>query len=245
MDTIIEKRVVNILIIEVDKKQLNLLSHNILSLHSCVTIFGVTTIKEATALMKENHFDLFIMDIQLSDGNGLEYAEAIRQLDEFKFNPIIFITESFSSEIEAFRKVHCYDYILKPYSQKRLSDIISPLITYFKTFKNPQIEELVLNFSHFQQLIHLNDIIYIEYESRRIVIWTMNGPIKYRHMPLKTFKEKLPNYFVQIHQSFILNFRYFSKYDKINTFIELRCKAKKLPVGIRYKKCIQEYFKFN
>lgn len=67
-------------------------------------------------------FDLFLLDVNLvkedkEDSSGLIFAEEIRSIIKYEFTPVVMITSVASLEIEAYRRIHCYQYLLKPYSE--------------------------------------------------------------------------------------------------------------------------------
>ncbi len=78
-----------------------------------LTIAG--TIKEAMAKLETLNVDLFILDVELPDGNGFEFCQKLRESSRWANTPIIFLTAL--SEVE--QRVQGFalgadDYITKP-----------------------------------------------------------------------------------------------------------------------------------
>lgn len=69
---------------------------------------------EALKQYQKQKYDLFLLDINLPDGNGLEFCEKIRETSE---TPVLFLTANDTEEdmLEGFG-VGCDDYISKPFS---------------------------------------------------------------------------------------------------------------------------------
>lgn len=56
--------------------------------------------------------------------------QKIRDMAKYKLTPIIFIAESLKDEdkITAFEEIHCYDYIVKPFTDERLKKPLYEII---------------------------------------------------------------------------------------------------------------------
>ncbi|WP_229775528.1 response regulator [Anaerosalibacter bizertensis] len=63
---------------------------------------------------------MFLLDIQLKDYSGFELAKEIRNIDNYKLTPIIFVTAIPTRELMAFKEIHCYDYIVKPFKEEEI-----------------------------------------------------------------------------------------------------------------------------
>ena len=79
--------------------------------HSVVTTYGYL---EALQKYQNGKYDLFLLDINLPDGSGLEFCRKVRQTSE---TPILFLTANDTEQdmLEGFG-VGCDDYIPKPFS---------------------------------------------------------------------------------------------------------------------------------
>lgn len=81
----------------------------------------LSTVHEAVSTLRQNHFDLILLDIELADGSCFEIFRQISVT-----SPIIFITAYDQYALRAF-EVHSADYILKPVTEKKLSTAITRL----------------------------------------------------------------------------------------------------------------------
>jgi len=79
--------------------------------HMVTAVYGYL---EALKQYQKQKYDLFLLDINLPDGNGLEFCEKIRETSE---TPVLFLTANDTEEdmLEGFG-VGCDDYISKPFS---------------------------------------------------------------------------------------------------------------------------------
>ncbi len=201
-----------------------------------VEIYTTGLAAEALDYLSQNEIDAFFLDIQLDDYSGLHLAKEIRTLKQYEFAPIIFITAMPTRELEAFRQIHCYDYIIKPFLDADIEGVFKKILINYLDNKKEEVEEKVmLKFKSHTQLIALKDILYIEYRNRKIFVSTLQEDIEYIHMPLKKFKEQLSEAFVQVHQSFLVNKVYVKVVDTKQACIHLNHNEAILPIGRSYQ----------
>jgi len=227
----------NILIVEDNKLIRDDLIRMAKCVDSSVEVFATGLAEEAFDFAVNNHVSAFFLDIQLEDYSGLELAKKIRKIKLYEFAPITFITAIPTRELEAFRQIHCYDYIIKPYTQVELEIAFSKiLIDYISCTRKEKNDKLALKFNGYTQIIDLKDIMYVEYVNRKIVIKTKKDSIQYIHMPLKKFKKMLSDEFFQIHQSVVVNCDYVEGLESCNQRLRLIDEQTVLPIGRSYKK---------
>jgi len=188
--------------------------------------------REALEFTVNNVVMAFFLDIQLEDYSGLELAKQIREIKAYEFIPIVFITAMPTRELEAFRQIHCYEYIIKPFSEEELERIFRKiLIDYNLIYVSEENIKLSLKYKSHTQLIDFGEILCIEYLNRRIFIHTKREVIKYIHIPLKEIGKMLPDNFIQIHQSIIVNSQYVRAVDLSRQCLRLEQADKTLPIG--------------
>lgn len=185
----------------------------------------------------DNEVKAFFLDIQLEDYSGIELAKQIRKMSVYEFAPIVFITAMPTRELEAFREIHCYDYIVKPFTEEELEKAFKKiLINYVSSVDKDKEEKFKFEIKGFTLLIDMKDIMYVEYKNRIIVMTTRKETIKYRHIALKKFKKSLPENFIQIHQSIIVNMQYVEVVELSKQRLKLTETDVMLPVGRSYLK---------
>ena len=113
----------NILIAEDDIIQRENLKKIIQGIDKNFIIYEAEDKNEAFKISCENTIDIFFIDIGLKNSSGLDLAMKIRKLDKYEFSWIIFLTTHLQYIIQAFKNVHCYDYILKPYDKEEIIDM--------------------------------------------------------------------------------------------------------------------------
>lgn len=79
--------------------------------HTVTAVYGYL---EALQPYRKQKYDLFLLDINLPDGNGLDFCEKVRETSE---TPVLFLTANDTEEdmLQGF-SAGCDDYISKPFS---------------------------------------------------------------------------------------------------------------------------------
>jgi two-component system LytT family response regulator len=99
----------------------------------CVADFSVlaqcATGEEALAAVVSQPPDVLFVDIEMPGLSGLDLANEIRKRD-ITAPKIVFVTAYKDFAVDAFA-CHAFDYLLKPYSEERLSNCIEKLRTAF------------------------------------------------------------------------------------------------------------------
>src|SRR5690554_1056594 len=196
----------NVMIVEDDINIALGLKSIIMSIRDNLDVFTTGYAKEA---LDESHnvpYDLFMLDIQLLDYFGFDLAKEIRKIDNYKFTPIVFITAVPTKELMAFKQIHCYDYIIKPFSEKDVTEALSTIINY-----GIKKEEYInFNLKNYIYRVKIDDIIYFEVIQRRIKVVTVNEEFYLSHYTLKKLENELTSNFIRCHKGFIVNVNYIS-----------------------------------
>ena len=231
-----------LLLVEDDITQLIALKNILNELLPGSHIDTADTYNEAVRFIKEiSDYDIFYLDIALSDKkdttDGLSIGQLIRSLDTYKHTPIIFVT-SFTDKInEAINRLHCYSYLVKPYTyedvENSLKDILDSDLIKEKPiiFKNNE----GINFK-----LLPSDITQISSENHGILVFTDSYRFNTRHFSLDSVLAELPNYFVRCHRKHIVNINKILNYDRSMSMLHTKTSA--LPVGRIYKTDFEERF---
>jgi DNA-binding LytR/AlgR family response regulator len=178
--------------------------------------------------MKETHFDIYILDIEMPKNNGIEMAKLIR---EKNMNvPIVFLT-SFKNYMEEVFKIQTFDYIVKPLTKERFFPLLDRLTRYLDA------NNASFHFTYNKKDYHIlfKDILYFEKNGRQVFIHT-DDKVLVSNMTTSEVLAKLQNTFVQIHHSFIVNSRYIKEIGKSYLVIKSeKNKPIELPISRKFK----------
>ncbi|WP_195972075.1 response regulator transcription factor [Clostridium thermobutyricum] len=124
-----------ILILEDDKYLNEIIKSYLLSKGYIVT--NVFDAEEAKSAIYKQIFDLYILDIMVPKGNGIDILKNIRDMTD---NPVLIITalDSENTEIKAFEK-GTDDYIRKPFSPNKLLIRIEAILRRANKLTNDEI----------------------------------------------------------------------------------------------------------
>lgn len=230
-----------ILIVEDEQVTRQLLINTAREIAPSVEILATASANQAFQWAQTHPITSFFLDIQIEDYSGLELAQRIRQLPQYTFVPIVFLTSMPTLELQAYRQVHCYDYLLKPFQSQALDDMFRKILIDYPAHK-PMTEpdKLALEFKTHTQLIDYTNILYIEHVRRKLVIVTTDEVIPYIRIPLTKFIEQLPSYFIQIHQSIVVNKKKITLLNAAHASIKLVGVSNELPIGSSFLKVVKE-----
>lgn len=176
--------------------------------------------KEAVAEIPKLKPDLLLLDIQLKDKTAFEVLEHIQAFINSK---IIFITAYDKYAIKAF-EVEAIDYLLKPYDEVRFNAAIQrivkkeqialndELISVLKTSLLSEQNKVVIPEGNKNHIYLNNDIIYIQSDKYYAFVFTTNSK-KLVRITLKKLEQILPNHFIRINKSVIINTQFISQIE--------------------------------
>lgn len=167
---------------------------------------------DAISLLKNNDYDIIIMDIDLPNVNGIEVSKNLKENTY-----LIFATALKEHAVTAF-ELGAIDYLLKPYSEERFNSAIQRAISLSKNKEKPITEEftgLSITEKNNHYYIPYKDIIYLSSHGKHTVVHTTTKDYEINKL-MKEIELKLTkNIFIRIHKQTIVNISFIS-YIKYN-----------------------------
>ena len=124
-----------ILILEDNKDSLLSITAMVERVSDKVSAVPVGSLEEARRALKnaKQPFQAFFLDINLdikdeNDISGMIFAQEIRCIKNYAFTPIIMITSIANMELKAYRELHCYQYLTKPYNEEDINQLVGKLL---------------------------------------------------------------------------------------------------------------------
>ena len=210
-----------------------------------ITIIGTaTSIKRALKLIEKESPELVFLDIQLKDGTGFDFLDA---LTEYNFK-IIFTTAYSEYALNAI-KVSAIDYLLKPIDSDELIEAVNKAkknslrgehYNKEKEVKNVKVniltKKIAIQTSKGISLYELDSILRLQSESNYTAIYYSNGKKEIVAKILREFEKSLfDSGFVRIHNSHIINLNHLKSYiNKDGGYVILSDKTT-IPVSKRKK----------
>lgn len=171
--------------------------------------------EEAVLLIKDLNPDLIFLDIQMPEMSGFEM---LQKLDKIPL--VVFCTAYDQYALQAF-ETNSIDYLLKPVKQERLAQTIEKLkilkgdqqaqkmLSLFKELsqENKKKERTSITVKSNNRILFykLEEIACFKADDKYVTLYHKNGDEKLTEKSLVQLEAELPDYFMRIHRSVIIN----------------------------------------
>lgn len=166
---------------------------------------------EAMQMLSSEDIDAMFIDINMPDMNGLDFVRSMSN------PPMIIFTTAYAEYAVDSYKVHAVDYLLKPYSFEdfqRMADNLMQRFTQLPPKQQNSHEFLYLKVDYRFVRTAMKDITHIEGMNEYLKIHTATGSPFLTHTTFKQIKEYLPDNFIQIHRSYIVNMDHVNEIER-------------------------------
>ncbi len=163
-----------------------------------------------------------------------DYFQMISELHQYIQELPILIGVSKSKD-HAYQAIKCnfFDYWLMPYNE---FDIRKSLLKLKKqTPKEAEPQTLCLQSYRDYHYVDTDDILYLQADNNATDFVMTDGSRINAYKTLKTFEQQLPNNFVRVHQSYILNTKYVARINYGKAICSLKGQKLQLPFSKTYK----------
>ncbi len=186
--------------------------------------------REALDYLELNEVDLVFLDIHMPGINGLEVMERLPEDNK----PIIVFTTAYNQYAIAAFEATALDYLLKPFDKQRLiksvkrvkqllnlreqSGFHQKMIRLYEEFqdsKSSKLTEFIIKERGFEKVIKTKDIKWISSNSVYVELHTTSQKYLYR-AALNLLANELPEQFLRIHRSVIINTVHIEKTTYLN-----------------------------
>lgn len=177
-------------------------------------------------------YDLFILDIELGEFNGIPFAKKIKQI-----NPnceIIFISNYINYATDVYDVDHIY-FITKDKIESHLERAIQKALVRYKTNNENTI---IVTWQNNRYIIKISQILYIEALGRYLYYHTVSETIQCIDT-LARVSNILPSSFVRCHKSYIINMNYMVRFERTECILS---SDKHIPIGYVYSSNFREAF---
>lgn len=187
-------------------------------------VFSTENPIEALEYIKKNEADLIFLDIQMPELTGINFMKIVG--NKLKY---ILTTAYGEYALEGYEH-NVIDYLLKPISFGRFEKSALKAQERFPNDDSQSFHFFIKSSGH-QYRINFDDIFYIESIKDYVNIKTESQEYIVLDT-LKSLENQLPENFVRVHKSFIINLDKIDKIDVKNVFLSL---GKEIPIGETYK----------
>jgi len=142
--------------------------------------------------------DVILMEVKSEEENGVAAARQVQEL--FGDVKIIFTTATLEY-VEDIFEVNPVYLLVKPLRQEKLYEAVDRALTLIEERESAAV---TLISKSFIARVRAEDIVYVESERRVLTVHGIEEDIRI-NMKLSDLEERLPDYFVRIHQSYLVN----------------------------------------
>lgn len=158
-------------------------------------------------LEQGGHLDVLFLDIELFQMTGIEVGSYIRNVMDDMRMQIIYISWKASYALELFQ-TQPIDFLVKPIQQEHIDRVMDTAIKIIKK-RNERFE---FRQGKDQYYLPVGDILYLESSGRKVKLMTTKGTFEI-YGRLKEIVKGLPEDFLMIHQSYVVNREYVVRYS--------------------------------
>ena len=166
-------------------------------------------------LRSEQVFDMYILDYQMDEMDGMELAEKLRKEKNVE-SYIVFLTAYMHFVQEAF-KVNTHRFLHKPVKTAELYEALNSLMLPTVYARHISLKRVTQ-----EDIVYTNDIICIEAMGKTSLVTMKTGEVEYNHL-MKDIYDMLPSQlFLKVHRSYIINFEQIKNYSIRDRLITMR-----------------------
>lgn len=171
-------------------------------------------------IQKNMRWDIYILDMIMSEKTGIDIGTLIRSLDQKSV--IIYITSSDDFALEAFG-VHAVRYLLKPIREELFFEALNYALS--SAAKENKSASYLVKTKEGLTVVPCSKIEYIENQSRRLKVCLTDKKSIQSIFIRKSFDEEIRELaenenFLQVHKSFLVNMNCIEKLSQENILME-------------------------
>lgn len=234
-----DEPVIKVLVIEDNPIDASYLQKLINLLPETIILHTIDTLVDVKDELENFQPHIVISDIEVGPENSLDFFQASRYLDDI---PLIITSNHSHFAISAF-KLNAVHYLEKPVRPHELREALDRI--YLRAERKPAAksttENLMINTDQFISFVSINDIVQLVADGPYTHIKQENGKTTVVSKNLGSFEKRLPDHFVRVNKSIIININFIELIRKDNT-IELRNNCA-VEISVRRKMEVLEHIK--
>lgn len=195
---------------------------------------------EAMQVMTQRKIDAVFIDINMPDLNGMDFISSLTE------SPIVVFTTAYAEYAVDSYKVSAVDYLLKPYDfatfQRAANKVLKQHSLISSAKSAPATDSLYVKVDYRYVNIKLSEIMYIKGMSEYVQIFLTGRRPLVALLSMKQVLERLPENFLQVHRSYIVNMNLVEQVEKLHLNFS---DGTSIAVSDSYKSAFQDYLKLR
>lgn len=229
----------HVMVLEDDRASMEAVTKILMEYSGDICVHTASSYAEAKELLDAKiRYGLFLLDVNLGGENredigGIIFAREIREQFRYTFTPIVMITAVGAMEMQAYRELHCYQYITKPFMPEQVREVAGKVLAREKQEEEPFI---VVKRDGVNYQVKCTDICYIEAIHRGVCLHLKEEDWNIPYVTLKQILLKVPEgMFLKCHRMFAVNRCEVEYYDMVNRIVKIKNRADVVEIGVTYK----------
>lgn len=183
-----------------------------------------------------DHYELIFIDIEMEQVDGITAARKIREIDR---TVLLIYVSGYDKYLQELFEVEPFRYLSKPLDHEKFA-------RYFRDSYNRINEtEVFYQFTFNKEIrkVPVKDIVYFESNNRIVNVHYKDGTYEYFYGKLNNVEKELAasrQYFLRIHQSFLVNYDYVKKMNFFNMTISFMNKELDLKISEDRQKDVRQ-----
>lgn len=174
---------------------------------------------EAMQIMSETAIDALFIDINMPDINGMDFVKALSE------PPLVVFTTAYAEHAAESYKVRAVDYLLKPFGFPEFQKAAGYIKQQFDAKKESsnvlkEDDSIFLKVDYRYVRVRISDIILIEGMNEYLKIHLASGDPVLVHTTFKQINGQLPDNFLQVHRSFVVNMNHVVEVERSLILLE-------------------------
>jgi DNA-binding LytR/AlgR family response regulator len=158
---------------------------------------------QALEVLQNENIDLMFLDVQMPDLTGVDFLKSLSQ------KPVVIFTTAYSDYAIDGYSLGVIEYLLKPISFERFFQAVNKAIEQINLIRKSRSDEpddfIMLKSEHRIHKVKHNEILYIEGLKEYVIFHLKNEKRIITLRSIKSLEESLPDNFMRIHRSYIIN----------------------------------------
>lgn len=171
-------------------------------------------------------FHLIYLDIEMPGMGGMEIANLLRASQEdarispYGSLPLVVFVSGYKEYMAQAFSVQAFDFLIKPVSDEAFDKSYARAK---KVIDHIHEQDVVLTIKSAGNIytIAIGSIVYVESQSRKNVIYLINGKSIEYYGAMSELEKDLDHRFFRIHKGYIVNMMYIQKYDRASVTVSL------------------------
>lgn len=189
-------------------------------------------------------FQAFLLDINLDIGDdkdisGITFAREVRMRKEYAFTPIVMITSLANMELAAYRELHCYQYLVKPYDEQDIERLVGRLL-FLSNQGETRDAFVIVKKEGINYKLFCKDIVCVRAVPRGVDFVLLREEMRVLYLSIRQLLDKLPREtFLQVHRMCVVNQDHIDHVDLVNGMICMK-NGEQVQIGVTYKNAVRK-----